>query len=119
MNEPNHPDEALLIDFLLGRCDDAAAADVRRRLEGEAALRRLRDNVARTLEAVNLVGQDEPPADLVHDTMERIRQAQETTALLEREEIGRPAGRSTPISRMSSRLPSMPLTPAVLYAPSS
>lgn len=95
MSEPNHPDEALLIDFLLGRCDDAAAADVQRRLEGDAALRHLRDNVANTLGAVGLAEQVEPSADLVQSTMERIRQAQETTALIEREEIVRPGGRST------------------------
>ncbi len=117
MSEPNHPDEALLIDFLLGRCDSAAAADVRRRLERDAAFRRLHDNIASTLAAVDLVGEVEPPEDLVHGTMERIRQAQETTALLEREEVVRTGGRATFSLRELITLAAAAMILAVVFIP--
>ena len=59
-NAPDN-DELLLIDLLLGRCDAAAAAELRRRLNDDPQLRARRDDIANALSAVQLAPQAEPP----------------------------------------------------------
>lgn len=82
-------DESLLIDLLLGRCGEADAAGLKRRLAAEPHLRQLHEDLRNTLAAVALVGEVEPPEDLVASTLGRLRAARQTEALLAREELGR------------------------------
>jgi len=86
MDEKRRQDEDLLIDFHLGRCDEAAAAEVRARIDGDAAFRRLSADISNALGAMKLLGECEPPADLVDKTLARIAAAKRTEALLAREE---------------------------------
>lgn len=89
MVDNQRANEMLLIDFLLGRCDDARAEEVRRRLGSDEALRRLHDDIRRTFAAMDLATEHEPPEDLVERTLARIRSAKQTDALLAREELQR------------------------------
>ncbi len=84
-----------LIDFLLGECEPDVAADIRRRLAHDSRFRAIHDNIAKTLGAISLVGEIEPPEDLVSRTLSRIRQHQQTNALLAREQLTRRRGRPT------------------------
>lgn len=89
MAENRTSDEAVLIDFLLGRCDESQAREVRSRIEREEPLARLHDDLRNTFAALGLSVECEPPETLVSNTMARIRSARQTDALLAREEIGR------------------------------
>jgi hypothetical protein len=89
MAENPASDEAMLIDFLLGRCDESQAREIQRRIEREEPLARLRDDLRNTFAALDLAVEYEPPEGLVSDTMARIRSARQTDALLAREELGR------------------------------
>jgi len=90
MTENNRQnDEGLLIDFLLGQCDEAQAEGVRARLETDEAFASLRDDLHSTFAAMDLAVDHEPPENLVAETMRRIRSARQTDALLAREELNR------------------------------
>lgn len=89
MTENGQQNEALLIDFHLGACDEAAERAVRGRLERDGHFRRRSADVANTLAAVGLAPEAEPPDDLVEKTMARIAAAKRTDALLAREGAGR------------------------------
>lgn len=84
-----------LIDFLLGQCEPDVAADIRRRLEHDGRFCAIHDNIAKTLGAISLVGEIEPPEDLVSRTLARVRQHQQTNALLAREQLTGRRGRPT------------------------
>jgi anti-sigma factor RsiW len=89
MANDKRDNEMLLIDYLLGQCDEAQAEEVRRRLEADPALRRLHDDLRNTFSAMDLAPQAEPPEDLAERTLARIRSAKQTDALLAREELSR------------------------------
>lgn len=84
-----HHDESLLIDLLLGQMAPREAETLRARLKREPQLHAAHENLRRTLAAVDLAVECEPPADLVSATMARVRAAKTTDALLAREEFGR------------------------------
>ena len=84
-----------LIDFLLGQCEPDVAADIRRRLAHDDRFRAVHENIAKTLGAMSLVGEVEPPENLVPGTLARIRQHQQTNALLAREQLAGRRGRPT------------------------
>ncbi len=84
-----------LIDFLLGQCQEDVAADVRERLARDDRFRAAHDDIANTLGAMSLAGEIEPPNDLVPRTLARIRQHEQTNALLTREQLAQRAGRPT------------------------
>jgi hypothetical protein len=88
-DQQRHADEALLIDFVLGRCSEAEAEQIRRRLEREADLAALHQDVRNTRAVVRLLPQVEPPENLAVRTVARIRQAKATDALIARQESGR------------------------------
>ena len=79
-------DELELIDFVLGRCDPAGAQSVEDRLSRDEAFATHHRDVANTFAAVGLLGQVDPPPDLVARTLARVRQKSQTDALLAREE---------------------------------
>ncbi len=88
-------DERALIDYALGRCapEDKKALD--RRLAAEDALADHYRDVTATLAVVGLLPEVEPPAGLVARTIQRIRQKQQTDALLAREGLSAPVRRPT------------------------
>jgi len=92
-------DESLLIDLLLGRCGEADAAGLKRRLAAEPHLRQLHEDLRNTLAAVALVGEVEPPEDLVASTLGRLRAARQTEALLARLSDPTVAEQLTPLQR--------------------
>jgi len=94
-NENRSENEVLLIDFLLGRCDEEGGLRTQKRLASDEALRRLRDDIANTFSALKLAVEFEPPGDLVEKTLSRINQARQTEALLAREEMARRVFRPT------------------------
>ena len=93
MDSHKERDEALLIDYLLDRCDDEAYREVRSRLEEEEAFRKLHEDLSNTLAALRLAPEPVCPHDLVDRTLARLRQVRQTEALLARQEIARRASR--------------------------
>ncbi|MBC8374021.1 MAG: hypothetical protein H8E53_10535 [Planctomycetes bacterium] len=93
MTEQRKKDEALLIDHLLGRCDEATAGQVELRLEEDPEFRTLRGDLAIALDALKLFGVPEAPEDLADRTLARIASARQSTAARTRRELvggGRP-----------------------------
>ena len=88
-SKPTPNDEAMLIDYLLGRCDDSQAKRIGGRIEREEALARLHADLRNTFSALGLAVEREPPAGLVEATMGRIRAAKRTDALLAQEQLNR------------------------------
>ena len=84
MTEQRNTDEAILIDYLLGRCEQRQAERIRTRLGSDANFRRLHGNLANALGALKLAPELDPPEDLVARTMSRIASAGKTDALLRR-----------------------------------
>ncbi|MGA2265954.1 MAG: hypothetical protein ABSH10_05930 [Phycisphaerae bacterium] len=89
MNEQRHQDEQVLIDYLLGRCDQADLQAVRSRLEKDAEFRRLHQDVQNTLAALKFQTALSPPEGLADRTIARLRQVRATDALIARAEVGR------------------------------
>ncbi|MCJ7543921.1 MAG: hypothetical protein MUP47_05040 [Phycisphaerae bacterium] len=95
MTHPTQHDEQLLIDYALGRCEADQAQALRRRLQEDAALAALHQDIRNALAAMALVPILEPPAGLAQRTVNRLRQVHATEALIARAELGRrPASRS-------------------------
>ncbi len=65
-------DEQLLIDFILGRCDEPVAEDVRRRLESGGEFALLHEGISRTFAALGLCESARMPADLCERTLARV-----------------------------------------------
>ncbi len=74
-------DEQLLIDFVLGRCDESAAEDVRRRLESDSEFALLHEGVSRTFAALGLHPAPNPPADLCERALARVTSADRVEVL--------------------------------------
>jgi hypothetical protein len=89
MTTSRHDDEALLIDFVLGRCDQEQSREVRQRLQQDEPFSRLHDDLRNTFSALELAVDHEPPAGLVESTLNRLRSAKQTNALLAREQLSR------------------------------
>ena len=87
MSSDRLTDEALLIDYLRGECDEAQAGAVKARLEADGDFARLHDQLREALAALGSLPPVEPPADLADRTLERIRAAQQTDRLLAREQL--------------------------------
>ncbi len=89
MTDQSDSDYGLLIDYLRGECDERDAQAVRERLEVDEHFRKLREGLSGTFIALNMLGEHEPPADLVDKTLQRISSERRTEALLAREELNR------------------------------
>jgi len=93
MAEQREKDEALLIDYLLGRRDEATGRQVELRLEEDPEFRTLRDDLAGAFDALKLLGAPEAPEDLADRTLARIASARQSTAARTRRQLagtGRP-----------------------------
>lgn len=111
-------DEILLIDYLLGRCDQATAAEVEERLRGERELEKLHTDLQNTLSAVGLVVDVEPPADLVDKTLGRIRHQRQIESLLARQELKHSAIRPTFAMRELITVAAAVVVMALVFVPS-
>ncbi len=89
MSQHLNEDEAKLVDFLTGSCDEQQSRDIHRRLSQDAEFRRLHDELSNTFAAMDLLPEAEPPEDLTQRTIARVRSHRQTQAILAREEASR------------------------------
>ncbi len=90
MNESGHEeinpdpsrDERLVIEFVLGRCDEPDAEQIRRRLETDGGFAALHEGVGRAFSVLGCCRVPDPPEDLSDRTMARIKSARRTEALI-------------------------------------
>lgn len=75
-------DEQLLIDFVLGRCDEATRNQIAQRLTAEPQLAQLQRDITTTFSALDYLKAPEPPANLVERTLSRVKAQRRTEALL-------------------------------------
>ncbi len=71
-----------MIDFLRGQLAGEEAEELRRRMETEPGLRKLRDNLANTFATLDLMPEPETPSDLAERTLARIASVERTNALI-------------------------------------
>ena len=90
MDELGH-DEQLLIEYLLGRCSPAEAAEVRRRLETDEAFAALCAHYSDALAALKSYPVPAPPAELVERTLARVRAMRRAEAVVQAGPMERPA----------------------------
>ena len=83
-------DEQRLIDYVLGQCDEAGAAEVRRRIAEDHEFAALAIDVQNVFSALSRYPVIEPPEDLVERTMQRVRAMRRTESLIHAQPI-RPA----------------------------
>ena len=82
-------DEELLIDFVLGRCDEATAEQVRQRLARDRDFAALHENLAATFRALGRYQAPDAPANLVERTMARVRAMRQSESLVAAQPIQR------------------------------
>jgi hypothetical protein len=116
MTEQREKDEALLIDYLLGRCDEATGRDVELRLEEDPEFRTLRGDLGSALDALKLFGAPEVPEDLADRTLARIASARQSTAARTRQELAG-GGRPTFSLRELGTLAAAAVIMALLFVP--
>jgi len=80
MDEQRKKDEALLIDYLTGRCDEAAGREVELRIEKEPQFKAIRDDISNSLDALKLMSAPQATGDLADRTLARIASARQSTA---------------------------------------
>ena len=81
-------DEQLLIDFVLGECDESTAEQVRARLAEDADFSALHTDVANTFGALGMYAAPSPADDLEARTLERVRALRRTEMLLDSQPVG-------------------------------
>ncbi len=118
MTDSRKDDVALLIDFVSGQCPPQLAEQVKQRLAEEPEFKALRETVANTFEAINLLGEHDPPAGLADRTIAAIRQKQQVHALIAREEAARPVSRRVFSMRELSVIAAVLLVLAAVFIPS-
>lgn len=91
MSEQRQQDEAVLIDYCTGNCSAEEARAVQQRLENDEEFRRLHGDIQATAASIRMMPEPDAPQDLVERTLSRVRQHQQTQALLAREQLDRPA----------------------------
>ena len=88
---PQARDDELLIDFLLGRCDEQAAEQVRSRLAEGGDFATRHDELASTFEALGRYEPPAPPENLTERTLARVSALRRSEALLAGERTRRRA----------------------------
>ena len=116
MDEQRKKDEALLIDYLLGRCDEATGRAVELRLEKEPEFRALRVDFANAFDALKLLGAPEASEDIADRTLARIASARQSTAARTRRELVR-AGRPMFSLRELGTIAAAAIIMALLFVP--
>ncbi len=85
---PRDRDEQLLIDFVLGQCDEPTVEQVRARLAADAEFSALHVDVANSFGALGTFAAPDPPDDLEERTLQRVRALRRTEMLLEAQPMG-------------------------------
>ena len=116
MAEQRKKDEALLIDYLLDRCDEATGRQVELRLEKDTGFQALRGDLVNAFDALKLLGAPEAPEDLAERTLERIASARRSTAATARRELAG-AGRPTFSLRELGTVAAAAVIMALLFVP--
>ena len=116
MTEQRKKDEALLIDYLLDRCDEATGREVEMRLEKDTGFRALRGDLTNAFDALKLLGAPEASEDLADRTLARIASARQSTAARTRRELMR-AGRPTFSLRELATVAAAAIIMALLFVP--
>jgi len=88
-------DQALLTDYLLGRCDGTTGQAIEKRLAEDPDFRALHNDLANTFSALRLVGEPQVPPDLADRTMARINSTRRADATRARRQLSGAAGRPT------------------------
>ncbi|MFB3893130.1 MAG: hypothetical protein ACE15C_14025 [Phycisphaerae bacterium] len=118
MSDKRVEDEAAVIDFLLGRMGEQEARDFEMRMASDARLRRLRHDVSLALKALALLPEVEDREGLVERTLARIRQDQQTKAILARQEMARRSVMPTFTLRELAAMAAVAVILAVVFIPS-
>jgi hypothetical protein len=116
--QPDNHDEILLVDFLLGRCDEATAQTVRQRLASDDAFRRRHADMGNAFSALGRLPEAPPAPDLVARTMASIRSARGLDALIARQETSRRVLRPTFSMREVAAVAATLLILASVFIPS-
>lgn len=92
MNHDPSEDEvrAQLLELHLNQCPAEEARQLRAKILTDSGLQQLDRDLANTFSAIRLLPAAQAPEDLLQKTLERVRAAQRTSALITREEAGRP-----------------------------
>lgn len=85
-NHLNSEDQDRLIDYLRGELPPEEQAGIRVQLAQDREFKRLHDDLANTFAAMEVTLEYTPPKNLAKTTLERIRHARQTDALLAKEE---------------------------------
>ena len=116
MSEQRKQDEALLIDYLLDRCDEAARRAVDLRLEKDAEFRALRGDLANSFDALKLLVAPQASDGLADRTLARIDSARQSTAAATRRGLSG-AGRPTFSLRETGVIAAAVVIMAMLFIP--
>ena len=116
MDEQRKKDEALLIDHLMGRCDEAIGRAVELRLEKEPEFQALRTDIANALDALKLLAAPEASEGLADRTLARIASARQSAATRTRRELMR-SGRPMFSLRELGTIAAAAIIMALLFVP--
>jgi hypothetical protein len=116
MDEKRKKDEALLIDYLLGRCNEATRREIELRLEKEPELQASRTDIANSFDALKLLAEPEESEGLADRTLARIASARQATAARTRQELMR-GGRPTFSLRELGTVAAAAIIMAMLFVP--
>lgn len=110
-------DESLLIDFVLGQCEEDAAKEVKRRLEEDKEFSALHQGIARTFQVMGRYEPPTPSENLVERTMARVRAMRQTEALVAAPSIRRRAWTPTFTLRELTALAAMAVVAVGILIP--
>jgi hypothetical protein len=82
-------DEQLLIDYVLGKCDEISRQQVEERLGADKDFAQLHLDISRTFGALERYSAPEPPANLLERTMAKVRASRSSEALLKVQPVAR------------------------------
>lgn len=117
MTQQEKNDRALLIDYLLQRCDEPAHLTVAERLDRDGDFRTLRNDLANTFSALRLLGEPEVPEDLTARALGRIASQRRSNAVRARRELPAGLGRPTFSLRELGALAAAAVLMACLFIP--
>lgn len=111
-------DEGRLIDYALGQLPPEEARAFGERVSCDEKLRKRHQDVRNTLSAVGLIGEIEPPEDLVERTMLRISRERRRETLIAREQLRGPVPRTTFSLRELMTVAAAVIVMAFVFVPS-
>ncbi len=95
MDKQNDNSESILMDYLLGHCDEQTADDVRKRLAEDPEFSRMKDELARPLACLDAIADVRTPTALFERTMARINAQKKAQAASNKKELRQRIGYPT------------------------